>query len=167
MTQKKYLKLVLIICLLLLSLGGFLFHTRIHPIGVNPAHFVPFFAGLISIIVITTLFFFKKMVPYAYIANGMLAIIGTITMVHITLVNLPQNFKIADLFLRTLMPDILILWGAFFVGKVIFEVEMTNVNNLDNPRHKGRFIRYPNMGYWFIHLAALSLVYYLGQILWK
>jgi len=27
--------------------------------------------------------------------------------------------------------------------------------------------RYPNMGWWLIHLAAVSLVYYLGNRLWS
>jgi hypothetical protein len=167
MPQKKYLKMVLIIVLLLLSLGGFLLHSRAHPFTDNPANFIPFFTGLISIVVITALFCFKKLVPFAYLANGILAIIGTITMAHFSLSKLPESFTLIDILLKTTLADILILWGAFFTGKLIFDLELTNVNNLDAPRHKGRFIRYPNLGYWFIHLAVLGIVYYLGHTFWK
>ncbi len=155
MVQKKYLKIVLITTLVCISLGGFLLHLGIHPIQKLPANFVPFFAGIISVLVVSTMFCFKKLIPFAYLTNGMLAIIGTITMVHYGLVKHP------------ILPDILILWGVFFIGKLLFDLEMTNTNNLDAPRHKGRFFRYPNMGYWGVHLAALSIVYYLGHILWK
>jgi hypothetical protein len=167
MTQKRYVKLLLILAFLCVTLGGFLLHARAHPPGTNPSFFVPFLAGLFSLTAIAALYSFRRGVPYGYVLNGMLAIIGTITMTHISLANWPEEFTLLTPIMNTLLPDIIILWTAFFIGKLIFELEMTNVNNLDSPRHKGRFLRYPNMGYWFVHLFALSAVYTLGHLIWK
>lgn len=167
MTQKKYIKITLILCLFFISLGGFLLHYRVHPITASTYSFVPFFAGLISLIVVTALFFFKKWVPYAYLANGMLAIIGTITMAHFSISKFSHPVNFATIFTYSLAADIFIVWGAFFIGKALFELEMPGEANLEKPRHKGRFFRYPNLGYWGVHLAALSCVYALGHLLWK
>ncbi len=167
MTQKKYLKIVLVASLLCINIGGFLLHVRIHPVTATAVNYVPFIAGLMSILVISTMFFFKRLLPYAYLANGMLAIIGTITMSHFSYVLVQDNVSLATLFTRTIFPDIVLIWGAFFIGKALYETEMTKPDNLDAPRHKGRFFRYPNLGYWAVHAVTLSAVYLLGHFLWK
>ncbi|MFP4081816.1 MAG: hypothetical protein ACLFVG_03550 [Candidatus Aminicenantes bacterium] len=33
--------------------------------------------------------------------------------------------------------------------------------------HRGKFFRYPNMGWWWVHLVALSAVYALGHFIWR
>jgi hypothetical protein len=61
--------------------------------------------------------------------------------------------------------DILIAWGKFFVGKALFELETFGY---DATRPKtGITYRYPNRGWWLIHLTAVSFVYYLGNRLWS
>lgn len=167
MQQKMYIKVMLVIALFCVSAAGFWVHLLVHPLGAKAVNSIPFFAGLISIVVVSAFFFFRNLVPFAYVINGMLVIIGTITMVHFSIKYFPTPFEFSMIFKRTLLPDIVILWTAFFIGKALFELEMTNVKNLDALRHKGRLFRYPNMGYWYVHLAGLSIVYSLGYILWK
>ena len=167
MTQKIYLKAVLIISLVCVSLGGFLLHIRIHTLDSDPSNFVPFIAGIISILAVSSMFMVKNLIPYAYLTNGMLAIIGTITMAHFSVEHWPPQATFSTLFLETLLADIFIVWCAFFIGKALFELNMTHETNLEKSRPKGRFIRYPNMGYWGIHLIGLGLIYSLGHILWK
>lgn len=167
MLQKNYLKLLLIICLYLLSFGGWLMHYHIHPPAGNVSNYVPLLTGLVSIFIIPTLFFRKGLVSYAYILNGMTVIIGTITMVHYSLTELPSPLIISAVLLNTTFPVIVLLWTKVFIGKVIFDLEVTNINNLNTPRHPGRFWRYPNMGFWWVHLISLSLVYYLGHTWWR
>ena len=75
----------------------------------------------------------------------------------------PVNLK--SIFLGTLLADIAILWGKFALGKALFDLEFLKSDT--DPGPKGRFFRYPNMGWWWVHLFALSLVYTLGNILWK
>ncbi len=159
MTQKKYLKIFLLSALVFVTLGGFLLHFGIHPIYGERAllvDFVPFIAGLMAIFIVTSLFMIKKLFPFAYLLNGMLVIIGAVCMTAFTLT--PKHFP--------LWPDIISLFSVFCIGKLLFELEMTIPSNLDTPRRKGRFFRYPNMGYWFVHIVTLSVVFSLGHILW-
>lgn len=151
--------------LAVVSLGGWLLHLRVHPVSDNPTNWIPFITGLMSIIVLPAMFLSKKTLPYAYVLNGMLVIIGTITMAHISVPRLVDNFSFQAIFVGTLLADIAILWVNFFLGKSIFELEMFKA--IDATVRKGRFFRYPNMGYWGVHVAALPIVYVLGYFLWK
>jgi hypothetical protein len=85
MTIKTYLKTILISALVAISFSGFLLHLHIHPFNQNVSNIVPFIAGILSIVVVPLLFSFKKLVEYGYVLNGMLVIIGTITMVHFSI----------------------------------------------------------------------------------
>ncbi len=165
MTQKQNIRLLLVTGLAVVSFGGWLLHLRIHPVGDDPTHWIPFITGLISIIVIPAMFLSKKTLPYAYILNGMFVIIGTITMAHVSVPKLAENLSFATVFVGTLLADIAILWVNFFLGKSIFELNMFTA--MDAAVRKGRFFRYPNMGYWGVHAVSLTIVYVLGRLLWK
>lgn len=165
MTKKQNVKIILLSALFLVSLGGFLLHLRIHQPTARTANYVPFISGILSVIIIPAMFMFRSTTAYAYVINGMLAIIGTITMAHYSLGGLFSISAAQDIFLKTTMPDIFVLWGKFALGKAIFDFE-TSASNLDMP-HKGRFIRYPNMGWWLVHLVFLSLLYAIGNVFWK
>lgn len=159
MSHKMYLKTFLLVALVCIGLGGFLLHFGIHPIIGERAkivNFVPFIAGLMTIFIVTSLFILKGLMPFAYLLNGMIVIIGTVTMTAFSIT--PHHFP--------LWPDILVLFTVFCIGKLLFETEMITEANIGKPRHKGRFFRYPNMGYWFVHLVTLSVVFSLGHILW-
>ena len=82
MTVKTYTRSILLGALVTLSLAGFMIHARIHLIAQNPSFIVPFVAGILSIVVIPALFWFKKTLAYGYVLNGFLCIIGTVTMGH-------------------------------------------------------------------------------------
>lgn len=153
--MKNYTKILLILALFALAFGGFGLHYRIHPPAKNLYGYIPFIAGLIGMIAVPVLFYFRKTIHLAYLLNGFTAIIGIITMAHFSLVR-PNN----------LTPDIAILIGKFIVGYVIFRLEFSAMDApLHNPGWK--WIRYPNMGYWAVHLAVMSVVYYLGNLLWR
>jgi len=165
MTQKQNIRLLLVTGLAVVSFGGWLLHLRIHPIADDPTHWIPFITGLLSIIVIPAMFMSKKSLPYAYILNGMLVIIGSITMAQVSAPKLADNFSFSTIFIGTLFADIAVLWVNFFLGKALFELEMFKV--IDAAIRKGRWFRYPNMGYWGVHVVSLSIVYVLGLLLWK
>jgi len=84
MTQKNNLRITLLVSLWFLALGGWGLHWFLHPPAQEAINLIPFFAGLLSVIAVPLLFSFQGTVPYAYVINGMLAIIGTITMAKIT-----------------------------------------------------------------------------------
>ena len=165
MSTRTYVKVVLLSALVSLSLGALLLHLRIHPLDQGAANFVPFIACLLSVVVVPLLFSFKKLVEYGYVLNGMLVIIGTITMSHFAIAHWPVPTTFGTILLQTMLPDILILWGNFFVGKALFDLEFHGYE--PGKEKKGKTYRYPNLGWWIIHLAALSVVYYLGHALWR
>lgn len=165
MVQKHKVRLLLVAGLFFISLGGWLLHMRIHPLYKLPANWVPFFAGLISVTAIPVMFLFRKTLAYAYVINGMLVMIGTITMAHFSFAHPPDQIRFQTLVMGTMFPDILMLFTNFMLGKALFELEMLKAE--ETPSRHGRFFRYPNMGWWFVHLLALSVIYVLGHSLWK
>jgi hypothetical protein len=165
MVQKQKVRVLLVVGLFFISLGGWLLHMRIHPISKLAAGWVPFVAGLIGVTAVPVMFLFRRLVAYAYVVNGMLVIIGTITMAHFSLAHPPEQVGFQTLFMGTMLPDIFVLFTNFMLGKSLFELEMLKTE--ETPARHGRFFRYPNMGWWFVHLFTLSAVYVLGHWLWK
>jgi hypothetical protein len=166
MKRKDYLRVILIFSVFFLALGGWLLHLRIHPIAKDAENYIPAVAGFISVIIIPVLFIFRSTIPFAYLLNGMTVIIGTIAMVHFSIENPPQVWTLTTILLGTCLPDILLLWGKFAVGKALFEVELA-VNQPDAQISSGRFFRFPNMGFWFVHVVTLTTVYIIGSYFWK
>ena len=147
--MKQKIKILLIFGLFFASLGGGWMHFKYHPFAKVGYGWVPFIVGLITVILVPILFYFRKTLNLAYLLNGFAVIIGTITMAHFSLT------------VRGLWPDILILWGKFAIGRAIFCLEVYPLDS--NPKVKGwNLIRYPQMGFWFVHLAAWSLIYFAG-----
>ena len=165
MTIKTYIRSILLGALVALALAGFIVHARIHLIAQNPSFIVPFVAGILSIAVIPALFWFKKTIAYGYVLNGFLCIIGTVTMGHFAIAHWSAPASRPDVLLKSMLIDILIVWGKFFIGKALFELETFGYD--PNRPKAGITYRYPNMGWWLIHLAAVSLVYYLGNRFWS
>jgi hypothetical protein len=165
MTVRTYTKSILLVGLLTLSIGGLLLHSRIHPVKANYSNLVPAVSGLLSVLVVPLLFCFRRSTAYGYVLNGFLVITGTITMAHFSIVHWPSPATVQAVILNTTLADILILWAKFFIGKALFDLEFFGYEAAKEK--KGLTYRYPNVGWWLIHLAAVSLVYYLGHILWR
>jgi hypothetical protein len=165
MTIRTYVKSLLLIALVTVSLGGFLLHARIHPVSQGAANVIPAISGLLSILVIPVLFSFKKTIEYGYVVNGFLAIIGTILMAHFSLAYLPTPLTLNAIIFNTLLADILILWTKFFIGKSIFDLEFYGYD--PGNVKKGITYRYPQLGWWLIHLGGVGLVYFLGNLFWR
>ena len=166
MKKKDYFRLVLILAIFFLALGGWLLHLRIHPTAKDAENYIPFVAGLISVIVIPVLFIFRSTIPFAYLLNGMTVIIGTITMTHFSIENHPPVWTIQTILLGTCLPDILMLWGKFAVSKALFDLDPV-INRPDAQISSGRFFRFPNMGFWFVHVVTLTAVYLIGSYFWR
>lgn len=166
MNRKEIIKAQLVAGLFFLSLGGWLLHLRIHPPVKNAANVIPFISGIGSVFCLPLLFCFRPTVTLAYISNGFLAIIGTITMAHFSLAHFQGTITPAAIILNTTFADIAILWGKFAVGKALFDLEFLRPETAGLAA-KGRFFRYANMGWWYVHLFALAVVYALGNIFWK
>jgi len=163
MTQERFVKTTLLAALIALSLGGWLLHLRIHPVEKALINLAPCISGIIAIVLVPLLFLKKQTAAYAYVLNGMQVIIGTLLMARFSFLNPPEHLTLAALFLKTTLPDILLLWGKFAVGKALFDLEMFGFT-ADLPRG-GKSYRYPHMGWWWLHLAAISCIYCIGLLL--
>ncbi len=165
MTVRVYVRTVLLAALVTMSLGGFLLHLRIHPYAGHRSILINTVASLLSILVVPLLFSLRRTVHYGYVLNGFITIVATITMAHFSIEHLPDPLGIGGIFFGTTFPDILIVWGKFFVGKTLFDLEVMGYNAA--LEKKGISYRYPNLGWWLIHLIAVSAVYWAGNVLWR
>jgi len=165
MTIRTYIKTTLLLGLIVISLGGWMLHLRIHPISKNSSNILPFLSGILSVIIVPLLFSRKKTMSYGYVLNGFLVIVGTIAMTHFSVMNRPESLSVESILLKTTLPDIIVLWTNFFIGKAIFDLELSGY---DAGRNKaGIAYRYPNTGWWLVHLAGAGTVYVLGSLLWR
>jgi hypothetical protein len=145
-----------ILALLILSLGGWMLHFRIHAISDDPSNFVPFFLGLVDILITPQLFNYKKTVIIAYLLNGLGVIIGAIAMATFSLSALPDPLTFTSIIFRTILADILILFSKLFIGQIILLHFY--------PTGLGRFF---TPSWWIRHFCYLTVVYSLGHFLWR
>ena len=166
MKQKQSIRYLLLAALAVISLGGWFLHLRIHKPEANPGNWVPAVSGFLSVFIIPAMFMFKKTSAYAYVINGITVIIGTVMMSHYSIAHFHgKELTIYNILIGTLLADVALLWGKLLIGKAIFEIDM--LQSGEQLKRTGRFLHYPNMGYWFVHLFAISTVYALGHLLWK
>jgi hypothetical protein len=152
--MKKQIKFTLIFALFAVALGGGWFHYTYHPFAKTGFGWVPFIAAIVSVLAVPLLFMSRKTVHWGYLLNGFTVIVGTVTMGHFSLALAP------------LWPDIAILWGKFAIGRALFCLEVYPADADPKPRGWAR-LRYPNLGFWGVHLALWSLVYFLGGTFWR
>ena len=160
MTQELYVKRTLLAALFAVSLGGWMLHIRIHPVEKALINWLPLISGAASVVLVPLLFMNTKTAAYGYVLNGMQVILGTILMARFSILNPPDTITLSGLLLKTTVPDIIILWGKFAAGKALFDLELFGYNA--HLERVGKTYRYPHMGWWWIHLAAISLVYCIG-----
>lgn len=163
MTQKNNIKYLLLTGLVLCSLIGLPVHLMVHPASKLEVFYVPVISCLFGTIVVPLLFIFRRTIHYGYVLNGMTVIIGTVTMTHYSIHQFPLPFLFANILYKTLIIDVLILGMKFCMGKAVFDLEMFSGNL--NSEHRGIWYRYPNMGWWWIHLVAIGIVYTAGHII--
>lgn len=155
MLIKKELKKP-ILALILLSLGGWIFHFRIHPISENPSYSIPFIFGIVNIIITPLLLNYKKTVVIGYLINGFGVIIGTITMAHLSISGLPQQLTFTGIIFKTTLSDIFILLPKLLIGHVILlHFYPTGMGRMFTP------------SWWVRHFAYLTIIYSLGHSLWR
>ena len=153
--MKNYVKNTLIFALFLLACGGGMMHYNYHSISKHAYGWVPLVSAVFSVFLIPLLFMFRKTIHWAYVLNGFTVIIGVITMTHFSLVKAP------------IIPDILLVLAKLYVGRAIFCLEMFKMENEPFKPTILQYIRYPHMGFWYVHLILLSLIYFLGNLLWR
>ncbi len=165
MTVKVYMRAVLLAALVTMSLGGFMLHLRVHPFSQHSSILVNIVASLLSILVVPVLFSIRRTVHYGYVLNGFITIVATITMAHFSIHYLPDPLSVGGVFLGTTLPDIPIVWGSSSWARRLFRI-WRSWDIMPTSRRKVS-PRYPNLGWWLVHLIAVSAVYWAGNVLWR
>ena len=129
-------KKTLLIALFLLAVSGLMLHYRIHnfmvPDKMTPGSFIfdssKFMASLfplIDAVLVTALFMSRKTAVYGYLLNGLIVIYGTIFMAHFSIAEITtKSIPFPALLLKSTLPDIVIAWGDFLVGKALYDLYM-------------------------------------------
>ena len=145
-----------ILALIFISLGGWMLHFRAHPITADSDNLLPFFIGLVNIILNPLLFNHKKTVIVAYLINGIGVIVGSIAMATFSLSSLPDPTTFVTLLFKTTLADIFILFSKLFIGQAILSYFY--------PAGLGRLF---NTSWWIRHFCYLSVIFALGHFLWR
>jgi hypothetical protein len=151
-----------VLAIILLSLGGWLLHVRIHPVSfdpakpANPAFFVPFVAGILSIVAVPVLLNFRSTFVVGYLINGISVIIGTLAMGRLSLTRLPSPLTFQGVFTGTLLADIFLLFPKLFLGQMVLHHY--------HPNGMGRLF---TASWWTRHFIYLGVIFTLGAILWR
>jgi hypothetical protein len=165
MSRKMMVKTALITGLFFLAFGGWCLHLRIHPPAKDADNLIPLISGILSVFCVPFLFCYRRTIAWAYVLNGFSVILGTVTMAHFSIVHFQGPVTPANILLTTTLADIAVLWAKFVLGKALFDLEFLRSETDLAP--KGHFFRYPHMGWWWVHLFSVAVIYALGNILWK
>jgi hypothetical protein len=120
-------RILLLIVLFLLALGGLIVHYTIHPFMVADHFSGTFFLAnilpFVDVVLVTIFFLSKKTAMYGYLLNGFIVIFGTILMTHFNIANLMANpIPPSQWIMDSMLPSIGITWVDFFVGKALYNV---------------------------------------------
>ncbi|MCE5312467.1 MAG: hypothetical protein LLF86_04880 [Nitrospiraceae bacterium] len=137
------MKRSLLAALFLIAFGGFLLHYRIHnfmmPDPSNPGQLM--FSGtllpasllpLLDMFVVTTLFIWRRTAAYGYLLNGLIVIYGSILMTHYSIAQfIIKDVPPGEWLLKSTLPDIMILWTDFFIGKTLYDLHLGKYKTTD------------------------------------
>lgn len=152
----------LALALMFVSLGGWLLHLRFYPLPLdpegtyNPANWIPFLFGLVSVLVTPILLSFARTVIVGYLVNGMSVVVGIILMSTLSLSGMTSPVTFGSLVLNTTLAVMLLLFGKLFVGHHIFLHH--------HPRGMGRMF---TVGWWARHFVYLTVVFSIGHFIWR
>lgn len=158
---KKEIRLP-IFAIILLSLGGWLLHARVHPISFdpanpgNPALIVPYIAGLLGIIAAPLLLNYRGTFVIGYLINGMSVVIGSIGMATLSLTRPPSPLTFTSILTGTMLSSILLLIPKLFLGQMV----MLHYH----PNGMGRLF---TAFWWTRHFIYLGAIFALGHFIWR
>jgi hypothetical protein len=120
-------RILLLIVLFLLALGGLIVHYSIHPFILADHFSGTFFLSnilpFLDVVLVTILFLSRKTAIYGYLLNGLIVIFGTILMAHFNIADLMVNpIPPSQWVMNSMLVSIGITWVDFFVGKALYNV---------------------------------------------
>ena len=120
-------RILLLIVLFLMALGGLIVHYTIHPFMIADHFGGTFFLAnifpFVDVVLVTVLFLFRKTAIYGYLLNGLIVIFGTILMAHFNIADFMANqIPPSQWVMNSMLVSIGITWVDFFVGKALYNV---------------------------------------------
>jgi hypothetical protein len=120
-------RIILLIVLFLLALGGLFVHYTIHPFltdgRFNGTFFLANIFPFVDVVLVTILFLSRKTAIYGYLLNGLIVIFGTVLMAHFNIAGFIANpIPPSQWIMNSMLPSIAITWADFFVGKALYNV---------------------------------------------
>jgi hypothetical protein len=100
-----------ITALSLLSLGGWMFHIRIHPPSEQAINWLPIIIGFVTTFVLPFMFSYASTARWAFLITIIAIIGGTITMTDYSIDHPPQTITFLTILLETTLGDIIILFA--------------------------------------------------------
>jgi hypothetical protein len=111
-----------ITALSLLSLGGWMFHIRIHPPSAEATiNWLPTIIGFITTFVLPFMFSFASTARWAFLITIIAIVGGTITMADYSFDNPPQTITLLTILLETTLGDIIILFAKLPIALSILQ----------------------------------------------
>ncbi len=144
--------------LVLLSLGGFLFHFQIHPIPLPGApsdadNFIPFALGLAGIFISPVLLSRRGTWLAGYLVNGFSVVVGTVLMGSLMVSGWKGAPSPGDLLSDGMLPTILLAFPKLMIGQRI----------LHHYRPGGTGRMFTPM-WWARHFIYASLLFAAGRL---
>jgi len=102
--------------LILLSAGGLLLHTRIHPPTESLFDWVPAASGIITLLVLPVLFNYRATVAWAYVLNVAAVLVGTVAMAWYSATHWQGPVTWQAVLLKSTLADIVILSAKLPLG---------------------------------------------------
>ncbi len=113
---------LLVLSLWLVSFGGLLLHTRIHPPALAAANWVPVIVGAISVVVVPMLFMFRRTLAIAYLLNFTSVVVGGVMMVLFSVEHWEGQVTWKGVLLETTLADILVLLAKLSIAHAILRL---------------------------------------------
>ncbi len=111
----------LLLVYILITLGGLFIHLKIHP----PAKSLYFWwaspVNIVSVFLIPALFLRAGTAAWGVLLNAMVVGIGTVGMAYFSILNFEGPLSISAIFLKTTLPDILILWAKIPLASLLYQ----------------------------------------------
>jgi hypothetical protein len=149
----------LLSALVALSVGGWLLHSRIHPLKTSPVMVVPIVAAWADTVVVTLLFLSRRSARLAYLLNGLLVIYGITIMTQFGLARTSGMGSFSGL--TAMAGDCAILFADFMVGKALFD------GYFAEERVGVRPWIFLAPGWWLVHFVLIPAVYVVANTFWR
>jgi hypothetical protein len=113
--------LSLIWAFMLLSVGGFMLHLRIHPPAASLFNWIPAVFGAVNVFVLPLLFRRPATAPLAFLLCCITVIAGTVGMAYFSIVEWKEPVTLYTVVFKSTLADILILGTKVPLGYVVMK----------------------------------------------